>query len=259
MGKSSPDVSTVAGTCFGVSIAVQCRPIDVADVAAQLPLGYDASGSIQAEHRFTFACHGDDESLFCIRRGHRKPSPPEPRHRALRTLQREIHICVAEHSTTRVFIHAGVVAWNNRAAIFPGSSHAGKSTLVWSLVQAGATYYSDEYAVFDEQGRVHPFLLPIALRLADGDRRTIVPEHSGSAPLTPSLIVFARYRSGAQWRPEFLRPADTMVQLIRHSIAIRKQPSVVLPVLKQASLQARSFLGLRGDVKELLAWLKQVD
>ena len=32
------------------------------------------------------------------------------------------------------------------------------------LVRAGATYYSDEYAVLDSRGRVHPFSKPIELR-----------------------------------------------------------------------------------------------
>ena len=134
MAKSSPDVITVAGTCFGVSIAVQCRPVDAAAVAAHLPLGWDGSSSIQAEHRFALACQRDDEGLFCVRRGHRNHRRRSRGIARLRTLQKEIHLCVAEHATTRVFIHAGVVAWNNHAAIFPGSSYAGKSTLVWSLV-----------------------------------------------------------------------------------------------------------------------------
>ena len=36
------------------------------------------------------------------------------------------------------------------------------------LVRAGATYYSDEYAVFDSRGRVHPFAQQLAQRLGDG-------------------------------------------------------------------------------------------
>jgi hypothetical protein len=34
-------------------------------------------------------------------------------------------------------------------------SYSGKTTLVSELIRAGATYYSDEYAVIDERGRVH--------------------------------------------------------------------------------------------------------
>jgi len=61
-----------------------------------------------------------------------------------------------------------VVAWRGRAILLPGRSYVGKSTLVMELVRAGAVYYSDEYAVLDARGRVHPFAQPVALREPDG-------------------------------------------------------------------------------------------
>ena len=32
------------------------------------------------------------------------------------------------------------------------------------MVRAGATYYSDEYAVIDDTGLVHPFARPLGIR-----------------------------------------------------------------------------------------------
>ena len=44
-----------------------------------------------------------------------------------------------------------IVTWGRgRAIVIPGRTFSGKSTLVAELVRAGATYYSDEYAVEDE-------------------------------------------------------------------------------------------------------------
>ena len=74
---------------------------------------------------------------------------------ALILLGGHMMIHVAEHAPEYVFLHAGVVAWEDRALLLPGQSHAGKSTLVAELVRAGATYYSDEFALLDSQGRVH--------------------------------------------------------------------------------------------------------
>ena len=74
---------------------------------------------------------------------------------------------VANYAPDRVFVHAGVVAWRGRALVLPGTSFAGKTTLVAELVRAGAIYYSDEYAVLDEQGRVHPY----SARSADASSR----------------------------------------------------------------------------------------
>jgi hypothetical protein len=56
-------------------------------------------------------------------------------------------------------VHAGVVGWNGGAAILPGPSHAGKTTLVAELLRHGAVYFSDEYALIDAEGRVHPYAL----------------------------------------------------------------------------------------------------
>src|SRR6266550_5588400 len=41
-----------------------------------------------------------------------------------------LQITVAEHSPRRVFVHAGVVGWNDRAIVIPGRSYSGKTTLV---------------------------------------------------------------------------------------------------------------------------------
>jgi serine kinase of HPr protein (carbohydrate metabolism regulator) len=76
-------------------------------------------------------------------------------------LESAMQAFVAEAARTRVFVHAAVVEWRGRAIVMPGNSFAGKSTLATAFVRAGGTYYSDEYAVFDEQGRVHPYPRPI--------------------------------------------------------------------------------------------------
>jgi len=61
-----------------------------------------------------------------------------------------------------------VVAWEGKGIVIPGRSFSGKSTLVAELLRAGATYYSDEYAVFDKHGRVHPFPKDLEMR-TNGD------------------------------------------------------------------------------------------
>src|SRR6266536_3088511 len=82
----------------------------------------------------------------------------------LNTLESDLRLFVAELARGRVFVHAGVVGWQGRAIVIPGTSFSGKSTLVMELVRAGATYYSDEYAVFDRRGRVHPYARSLSIR-----------------------------------------------------------------------------------------------
>ncbi len=94
---------------------------------------------------------------------------------ALIQLGGHLMIHVAEYAPEFVFVHAGVVAWQGRALLLPGVSHAGKSTLVAELVRAGATYYSDEFALLDSHGRVHPFARDLRIRRPGKPDQTSVP------------------------------------------------------------------------------------
>src|SRR5262249_23642102 len=85
------------------------------------------------------------------------------------------------HAHDLTFVHAGVVPHQKAAVMIPGHSFSGKSTLVEALVRRGAVYYSDEYAVIDEQGLVHPYREPLSLRDASNEVRTrLTAESLGS-------------------------------------------------------------------------------
>jgi hypothetical protein len=255
MRNPSANFEIVAAKSFGVSFAVYCRPADILAVQARFPSGWQPANQSEVEHRFTLAPVSKDDDLFSVKRGASMKTRPQPFNSAIRILQKEIHLCIAENARHFAFIHAGVVAWNNYAVIFPGFSGVGKSTLVWSLVQAGATYYSDEYAVFDEDGLANPFPLPIRLRLANGENRVIIPDRVGSTRLETRVMVLARYHPGAMWRARPLGAGESVLRLIQHSISIRANPKFVLSVLKRVSLQVASFTGTRGHPEQILEWL----
>src|SRR6266542_1288072 len=111
----------------------------------------------------------------------------------LDAFESNLQITVAEWSPLRVFVHAGVVEWKDKAIVIPGLSFT-KTTLVKHLVQAGAKYYSDEYAVLDGQGWVHPYPRPLGLRSQDSARTEKIHVEdlggaTGSRPLPVNLIV----------------------------------------------------------------------
>src|SRR6185312_3555780 len=114
---------------------------------------------------------------------------------ALQAFESKLALHVAAESRTFLFVHAGVVGWRGRAIVLPGRTHAGKSTLVAALVRAGATYYSDEYALVDGDGRVWPYPRPLSLRRARGPVR-VRPERLGRVgrgPLPVGLVVLCRF------------------------------------------------------------------
>src|SRR5205085_11744707 len=84
--------------------------------------------------------------------------------RLLEAFEADLHLYIATASPNLTFLHAGVVGWKGRAIVVPGSSFTGKTTLVREMLHLGATYYSDEFAVVDRSGLVHPFPRPLGIR-----------------------------------------------------------------------------------------------
>jgi hypothetical protein len=172
-------------------------------------------------------------------------------------LASDMQFFVAEASKTRVFTHAGVVGWRGRAIVLPGKTFSGKTTLVAALVKAGATYYSDEYAIFDSRGRVHPFPRPLGIREGKSGRLGRYPVEElggfpGSKPLPVGLVVVSEYKPGARWRPRTLSPGQAALALLANTVSARFQPREALATLKRAVGRAPVLTGARGGVEEVV-------
>lgn len=168
-----------------------------------------------------------------------------------------IRLFVAQYAPDHVFVHAGVVGWKGTALVVPGYSYSGKTTLVVELIQRGATYYSDEYAVLDEQGRVHSFAKPLSIRQKGGyeQRDQSVEElggQVGSKPLDVGIILACHYQSGTRWRPRQLSAGEGALELMTHTASTRRQPERVLNVLGKVAAGAIVLKGARGESHELL-------
>jgi len=168
-----------------------------------------------------------------------------------------VQLTVAEYAPHRVFVHAGVVGWNDRAILIPGLSHSGKTTLVDQLIRAGATYYSDEYAVLDERGRVHPYPRALGMRLPNSDeskkvRAEDIGARVGSKPLRVGLVVSTNYKPGARWRPKEVSRGRGVLELMSNTVSARSQPEMALSVLPVALESARILKGVRGEAAEIV-------
>jgi hypothetical protein len=164
-------------------------------------------------------------------------------------------------------VHAGVVSWHGRAIVIPGRSFSGKTTLVQALIQAGATYFSDEYAVFNNTGRVHPCRKSLSIRSPGAlrQKRVLVRKERTlglATPITVGLIVVTQYRPGAQWLPRVLSPGEAVLALIDNTLMARLRPQFTLRVLKEVAMRAIALESERGDAlgvaAELLACFDEV-
>jgi hypothetical protein len=176
---------------------------------------------------------------------------------ALESLESDMQRFVAEMAHRRVFVHAGVVGWQGKAIIIPGRTFTGKTTMVAELVRAGATYYSDEYAVFDLQGRVHPYARSLGMRENGTSRqkRRPVEDFGGTAgvkPLPVGLVVVTEYRAGARWRPRRISAGQGALALLNNTVSIRRQPAEALLALQKIVTRAPVIKGVRGEAKEML-------
>lgn len=174
----------------------------------------------------------------------------------LGAFESHLQLTIAEWSPRRVFVHAGVVEWNGKAIVIPGRSFSGKTTLVKHLVLAGAKYYSDEYAVLDGRGRVHPYPRPLGVRSPDATRTDKIPVEdlggsAGSGPLPVELIISTSYKVGATWRPRELSPGKGVLELLSHTVCARRQPRLALSTLPKVAARATILKGVRGEASSL--------
>lgn len=175
--------------------------------------------------------------------------------RVLETFETRLKMYVAEMARRRVFIHAGAVGWQGRAIVIPGRSYSGKTSLVAALVRAGATYYSDEYAVLDMEGRVHPYPQPLAVRKPGFHEQKKRPVEEiggviGTRPLPVGLVIVTDYKDGARWRPSPLSAGQAVLELLANTVPARRKPEVVIPTLQKAVSSATSLKGARGEAEE---------
>jgi hypothetical protein len=173
-------------------------------------------------------------------------------------LESDLRLYVAERATRRVFVHAGVVGWKGRAILIPGRSFTGKTTLVAELVRAGAVYYSDEYAVLDACGLVHPYARPLAVREGDGPRQTRRPVEefggrAGKEPLPVGLVVVTRYERGGSWSPRRLTPGEGVMEMLSNTVSARRSPERALTVLSKIADRAVILSGTRGEASRAAA------
>jgi hypothetical protein len=173
------------------------------------------------------------------------------------TFESNLRLTVAAEARRRLFVHAGVVGWKGQAIIIPGSSFSGKTTLVAELVRAGATYYSDEYAVLDEQGRVHPFLKPLSIRKEGRVEQTeytveALGGTAGKKPLPVGLVLISNYRAGARWRPRKLSAGQGALEILAHTISARRKPGVALSTLHRVASGADVLKSKRGEARQVV-------
>jgi hypothetical protein len=181
----------------------------------------------------------------------------------LEQFARELMVHVANYAPDRVFMHAGVVEWQGSVLVFPGTSFAGKTTLVAELVRVGAIYFSDEYAVLDGEGRVHPHPRDLQMRQAGSLRQTALAVaclggKAATKPLRASQVIFTEYVEHGRWLPEPVSAGMAVLEMLRHTIPVQRTPARVMATLAKMMESATAIRSARGEAHEVARALLNV-
>lgn len=250
--------SSFALESFGVRFRVTA---DAPEVIERIPsvLPPDARPCTSAEDEFALLAEEDGRYRLI------RPDSPVPTgvereiggldlESALLVLEPQVRMYVGLRAPNRIFVHAGVVAHDGKAIVVPGMSFTGKSTLVFALMRAGAEYYSDEFAVIDERGLVHPWAAALNLRemtprvLQDLER---FERRQDREPLRIGAVVLTSYQAGSDWRPARLSPGQGVLAMLGNTLTALTRPREAVNFITRAVDGAVVLQGDRGEADDV--------
>lgn len=245
---------------FGVTIQISCNDEKLlSKIKAVLPLVLAKKPkyfeNARAEHFFKISKSAVPLTFTLIKNDEQEPQTFYDEQWFIDQLSSQIRITIAEFAKSKVFIHSGAVVWKKIGLIIPGQSYSGKTTLVSELIKLGAEYYSDEYAVIDEKGFLHPYPKMLSMR-GIIDEYTQVdksPEYFGAKignkAVPVKYVLITTFEKNAEWNPERLKAGEGILEILKHTIPIRHNPVFVLEVLKKIANDAVILKSSRGDAE----------
>ena len=252
---------------YGLRIGVRVNdPAIIDKVIEQLPPDWKATTSPVVDRVYSIIAGGEGarpglRRLSLVYANANRIARTPELFQALDAFESDLQLYVAETAPRRVFVHAGVVRWRGKAIVIPGRSFSGKTTLTAELVKAGATYYSDEYAVLDGQGRVHPYRRRLSVRenghLEKPKKYPVesIGGRSGIKPLPVGLVIVSKYKPGAKWRPQQISAGEGALALMANTVSVRRQPETTLATLRKVVARAPVFKGTRGEARQVIDFI----
>ena len=244
---------------YGVTIRVESNRIEVLRRAEEVVRRSLLDRIVILENQETEHSFGvtlDDNGVYTLYQNGEENTHGESEQKFFKFFGSIIRLTVAEFAKGKVFLHAGVVGWKGSAILLPANSFQGKTTLVAELVRNGASYYSDDFAILDENGMVHSFPRMLAMRgVEDEYSQTDISVESlggtfGAGAIPVRMVVITEFRPDAIWRPQILTEGLGVMEMVPHTISIRFNTEFALKVLKIIASRAIIAKSFRNDAKE---------
>jgi hypothetical protein len=169
----------------------------------------------------------------------------------VRDLIRVLDEAVVQRLSGLRAVHAGAVLLGDRVVLLPGATHAGKSSLVAELLRQGGTYFSDEYALIDAEGRAHPYPRPLLVRNGSPDQLPMLAAECnarvGDAPAPVGWILALEYRPESPWDVTPISQSMGLMILLRNTPHLLAESPDLVGAFQRAVGNAQCFAGYRND------------
>jgi hypothetical protein len=173
------------------------------------------------------------------------------------SLSTSLHVQVARHARQRLFVRAGVVAWRDRAIVVLAHPPAETTSLVAALCSVGARYYSDVFAVFDQTGRVHPYMSsphtgPQGRSAEPVTVQAGAPSTQANAALPVALILDTVHEADTRTPVHALSPGQAVMALLSCVVPGRASATFALRALQRVTQNAITMRGAIADRQETM-------
>jgi hypothetical protein len=219
-----------------------------------IPIAWSKIAPDKAEHLFSIVKTGKSGAEYRIYKNSEFISTRFSLTEILDYLESQIRLTVAEFAEEFVFLHAGAVSWKGKGIIIPGKSFSGKTTLVSELIKRDCEYLSDEYAVIDRDGLIHPFPKKLSMRGIIDDYKQVdleVEEFGGRAaraPVPVGYLLVTEYKKNAKKpRIKLDSTGEGVLVGVANSVSVRQNPKLVLEVLSLITRDALVLKSKRGE------------
>ncbi len=267
--RKDPTLKRVKWNCcfgfetFGVKIGIRSNNLELLEriklgLPDLLPVEIKQLDFAQTEYHFSIYKPRQERRKFYIKKETEDESPIRIDNDSFDALDSKIRLTVAEFAKDFIFLHAGAVGYQGKAIIIPARSFSGKTTLVAELAKRGMEYYSDEYAVIDPNGFVHPFAKKLSMRgiISDYEQVDIAVEEMGGTkgqrPIKVGLILVSKFKKNSKFKPKLISSGEGIIESIANSVSIRQNPKLVLDVLSQITSSAK-ILKMNRDEAAIFA------
>lgn len=152
-------------------------------------------------------------------------------------------------------VHAGAVIIDGGALILPGSTHAGKSSLVVELLKRGAAHLSDEYALIDKHGYVHAYPRPLLLRNGGPLQLLTLPADLNASftvgrAVPVRWILSTSFAPGSSWSIHEMTQGEAVMLMLRNTPHEMAQTPEIVNLFLRVAAKAICYEGTRGDAGE---------